>query len=59
MTVGICLVVKGVMLVLGLPFMVVVYTRGRGISVGVRWPRMRKERKRRVCISRMVNKDMR
>ena len=60
-TVGIRLVMRGIMLVLGLLFMVmvVVYTRVRCISVGVRWPKMRKERKRRVSTSRMVNKNMR
>jgi hypothetical protein len=58
-TVGIRQMVRGVMLVLGLSFMIVVYTRGRCISVGVRWPEMRKERKRRVSTSRMINNDMR
>ena len=60
-TVGIRLVVRGVMLVLGLPVMVmvVVCTRVRCIRMGVRWTEMRKERKRRGSISRMINKDMR
>ena len=48
-----------IMLVLGFSFMVVLYTSGRCISVGVRWPEMRKEHKRRGSTSRMVNKDMR
>jgi hypothetical protein len=60
-TVGIRLVVSGIMRVLGLPVMVmaVVCPRVRYISVGMRWPKMRKERKRRVSTSRMVHKDMR
>ena len=47
-TVGIRLMMRGVMLVLVLPFMVmvVVCTRVRSISVGMRWPEMWKERKR-------------
>jgi hypothetical protein len=60
-TVGIRLVMRGIMLVLGLPVMVmvVVCTSVRCISAGVRWPQMRKKRKRRVSTRRMVNKDMR
>jgi hypothetical protein len=60
-TVGIRLMMRGVMLVLVLPFMVmvVVCTRVRCISMGVRWPEMRQERKRCGSTSRMVNKDMR
>jgi hypothetical protein len=60
-TVGIRLVMRGSMLVLGLPFMVMVVmcTSIRCISMGVKWPEMRKERKRRVSTSRMVNKHMR
>ena len=60
-TVGIRLVMRGIMRVLGLPVMVmvVVGTRVRCLSVGVRWPEMRKERKRRASTSRMVNKHMR
>lgn len=60
-TVGIRLVVRRVMGVLGLPSMAVamMYARVRGIEVGVRGLEMGQECKRRMPPSRMVHEDVR